>query len=158
VRPKLAAAWRLEPNLTAQVSMGDTSLVVAGAKVNVPAQVKPLIDKTVGEQIAAAGARIRNDPSIERNARIQWAKACRSIPLQSVGGAASVDVHALAERVQGAARLDDGPLLRAGVVAGVHLDGREVGAVRSPDVGAQSLVAGDRPGGTRAATAATRAS
>src|SRR6516165_7940413 len=83
--PKLAAAWRLEPNLGAEVRLGDTNLTVAGARVNVPSQVKPLIDKTVGEQIAAAGARIRNDPSIERNARIQWAKACRSIPLQSVG-------------------------------------------------------------------------
>jgi Domain of unknown function (DUF4403) len=88
--PKLAAAWRLEPNLGAEVRLGDTNLTVAGARVNVPAQVKPLIDKTVGEQIAAAGARIRNDPSIERNARIQWAKACRSIPLQSVGGNSSV--------------------------------------------------------------------
>ena len=46
-RPKIAAAWRIEPNLTAQVNLGDTSLSVAGARVNVPAQVKPLIDKTV---------------------------------------------------------------------------------------------------------------
>jgi hypothetical protein len=81
-RPKFAASWRVEPNLCAQVTLGDTSLTVAGARVNVPAQIKPAIDKTVGEQIAAAGARIRNDPSLERNARIQWAKACRSIPLQ----------------------------------------------------------------------------
>jgi hypothetical protein len=81
-RPKFAASWRVEPNLGAQVTLGDTSLTVAGARVNVPAQIKPAIDKTVGEQIAAAGARIRNDPSLERNARIQWAKACRSIPLQ----------------------------------------------------------------------------
>ena len=87
-RPKLAAAWRVEPNLGAVVTLGDTSLIVAGARVNVPAQIKPVIDKTVGEQIAAASARIRNDPSLERNARIQWAKACRSIPLQ--GASASV--------------------------------------------------------------------
>ena len=87
-RPKLAAAWRIEPNLGAVVTLGDTSLIVAGARVNVPAQIKPVIDKTVGEQIAAASARIRNDPSLERNARIQWAKACRSIPLQ--GASASV--------------------------------------------------------------------
>ncbi|HXL14112.1 MAG TPA: DUF4403 family protein [Bradyrhizobium sp.] len=89
-RPKLAAAWRLEPNLAAQVTLGDTSLLVAGARVNVPAQVKPLIDKNVAEQIAAAGARIRNDPTFERNARLQWAKACRSIPLQSTGTGASL--------------------------------------------------------------------
>ncbi len=88
-RPKLAATWHLEPNLGAQVTLGDTSVAVAGARVNVPAQVKPVIDKTVADQIAAAGARIRNDPSFERNARIQWAKACRSIPLQGNGAAAS---------------------------------------------------------------------
>ncbi len=35
-RPKIAANWRIEPNLTAQVNLGDTSLSVAGARVNVP--------------------------------------------------------------------------------------------------------------------------
>src|SRR3954469_12463126 len=89
-RPKIAAAWRIEPNLAAQVNLGDTSLSVAGIKVNVPAQVKPVIDKTVAEQIAAAQARIRNDPSLERNARLQWAKACRSIPLQGTGATSTM--------------------------------------------------------------------
>ena len=60
-RPKFAAAWRIEPNLTGQVSLGDTSLSVAGARVNVPAQIKPVIDKNVADQITAAGNRIRND-------------------------------------------------------------------------------------------------
>jgi Domain of unknown function (DUF4403) len=39
-RPKLAAAWHFEPNMTAQVTLNDSSLSVAGARVNVPAQVK----------------------------------------------------------------------------------------------------------------------
>jgi len=86
-RPKLAAAWRVEPNLTAQVTLGDTNLSVAGARVNVPAQVKPLIDKTVNDQLNAAQARISNDPAFENSARLQWAKACRSIPLQAAGSA-----------------------------------------------------------------------
>ena len=81
-RPKFSAAWRIEPNLSGQVNLGDNSLSVAGARLNVPAQVKPLLDKNVADQIAAAGSRIRNDPSFERNARLQWAKACRSISLQ----------------------------------------------------------------------------
>ena len=89
-RPKLAANWRIEPNLAAQVTLGDTSLSVAGARVNVPAQVKPLIDKTVGDQLAAVQARIRNDPAFERNARAQWSKICRSIPLQGTGAASSL--------------------------------------------------------------------
>jgi hypothetical protein len=85
-RPQLAANWRVEPNLTAQVNLSDTSLTVAGARVNVPAQMKPVIDKAVNDQLAATQARIRNDPAFETGARAQWAKLCRSIPLQ---GAAS---------------------------------------------------------------------
>jgi hypothetical protein len=85
-RPQLAANWRVEPNLTAQVDLSDTSLSVAGARVSVPAQMKPVIDKAVNDQLAATQARIRNDPAFETNARAQWRKLCRSIPLQ---GAAS---------------------------------------------------------------------
>lgn len=87
-RPKLAANWHLEPNLGAQVNLGDTNLNVSGVKVNVPAQVKPLIDKNVAEQINIVSERIRNDPSLRENARQQWAKACRSIPLQGAGTSA----------------------------------------------------------------------
>ena len=89
-RPRLAAAWRIEPNLAAQVNLGDTSLSVAGARINVPAQVKPVIDKTVADQLAAVQARMRNDPAFEQSARAQWAKACRSIPLQGTGATASM--------------------------------------------------------------------
>ncbi len=85
-QPKFAANWRIEPNLNGQVNLGDTSMSVAGARLNVPAQIKPVIDKNVADQIAAVSNRIRNDPSFERNARIQWAKACRSIPLQTASG------------------------------------------------------------------------
>jgi len=81
-RPVLTANWRIDPNLTAQVNLGDTNLSVAGARVNVPAQVKPVIDKAVNEQLANLQQRIRNDPALERNARLQWAQMCRSIPLQ----------------------------------------------------------------------------
>jgi len=81
-RPRLAAAWHLEPNFGAQVNLGDTNVLVAGAKVSVPAQIKPVIDKTVGEQLNAIGERIRNDSTLLKNARVQWEKACRSLPLQ----------------------------------------------------------------------------
>ena len=88
--PKIAAAWRIEPNLAAQVNLGDTSLVAAGARISVPAQVKPLIDKNVAEQIALVQARLRNDPTLEQNARVQWAKACRSIPLQGTSAGSTM--------------------------------------------------------------------
>ena len=76
--------------MTAQVTLSDTNLSVSGARVNVPAQVKPLIDKTVADQLDALQARIRNDPAFENNAKLQWAKACRSIPLQDPGTASSL--------------------------------------------------------------------
>jgi hypothetical protein len=85
-RPQLSPNWRVEPNLTAQVNLSDTSLSVAGARISVPAQMKPAIDQAINDQLASAQARIRNDPALETNARAQWAKLCRSIPLQ---GAAS---------------------------------------------------------------------
>jgi len=81
-KPQLAANWRIEPNLAAQVNLGDTSVSMAGAKVSVPAQVKPVIDRTVNEQMAAVQTKLRNDPTFEQNARREWAKICRSIPLQ----------------------------------------------------------------------------
>jgi hypothetical protein len=89
-RPRLAAAWHLEPNFGAQVNLGDTNVLVAGAKVSVPAQIKPVIDKTVGEQLNAIGERIRNDTTLLKNARLQWEKACRSLPLQGADSAASL--------------------------------------------------------------------
>jgi hypothetical protein len=89
-RPKLAAAWHIEPNLGAKVSLGDTNISVAGARVNVPAQVKPLIDKTVGEQLNTVGDRIRADQTLLRSARAQWVKACRSVPLQGTGATSAL--------------------------------------------------------------------
>src|SRR6478736_10544021 len=89
-RPKIAANWRIEPNLAAQVNLGDTSLSVAGARVNVPAQIKPVIDKTVADQLNAVQARMRNDPAFENGARAQWVRACRSIPLQGTGASSSL--------------------------------------------------------------------
>lgn len=89
-RPQLATNWRIEPNLVAQISLGDTAVAVAGARINVPAQVKPVIDKAVNEQIAAVQQRLRNDPAFEQNARREWAKLCRSIPLQGASASQSL--------------------------------------------------------------------
>jgi hypothetical protein len=80
-RPEILPEWRIDPKLAAQVSIGESSLTVAGAKVAVPAQVKPLIDKTVNEQMGALQQRLRNDPLLEQSARREWAKLCRSMPL-----------------------------------------------------------------------------
>jgi predicted small integral membrane protein len=89
-KPQLAANWRIEPNLAAQITLGDTNVAVAGARINVPAQVKPVIDKAVNEQIAVVQQRLRNDPAFEQNARREWAKLCRSIPLQGASASQSL--------------------------------------------------------------------
>ena len=80
-KPALTANWRLEPNMTAQVALGDSALSLAGMKINMANEAKPLIDREVNAQIGALQNRLRNDPMIERTAREQWAKMCRAIPL-----------------------------------------------------------------------------
>jgi hypothetical protein len=84
-RPIINTDWRIEPNLSAQVAMGASALSIAGVKVEVGDQVKPLLERTANEQVAALTARIRNDPAIELAARREWARMCRSISLKGVG-------------------------------------------------------------------------
>jgi hypothetical protein len=86
-RPALLAAWRVEPNLAAEVTVPDASLSVLGVRLNVANEVKPLLDRGVNEQVAALQARLRDDPFLELAAKREWAKMCRSIPL---GGAAGM--------------------------------------------------------------------
>jgi hypothetical protein len=85
MQPRFAANWHVEPNFAAQVNLGDSTMTVAGARLNVPAQVKPVIDKTVNDQMNALSERLRNDPTLMRGAQAQWARACRSVPLQGPG-------------------------------------------------------------------------
>jgi hypothetical protein len=80
-RPQITSAWRIEPNLAGRLDFGDTGTNIAGLKVNLAGEIKSVLDPLVNNQIAALQSRLRNDPMIERTAREQWAKMCRSIPL-----------------------------------------------------------------------------
>jgi hypothetical protein len=80
-RPAITPDWRLEPNLSAQLALGDSALSVAGLKLNMASEARPLIDKMVNEQVAELEQRLRHDDFLERSARAQWAKMCRAIPL-----------------------------------------------------------------------------
>ena len=80
-RPQITSAWRIEPNLAGRLDFGDTGTNIAGLKVNLAGEIKSVLDPLVNNQIAALQSRLRNDPTIERTAREQWAKMCRSIPL-----------------------------------------------------------------------------
>ena len=83
-RPAILPNWRLEPNLTAQANIGDANLSVAGVRLNLSREVKPLLDRAVNEQVGALQARLRADPFLEQIARREWGKLCRSIPLGKV--------------------------------------------------------------------------
>jgi hypothetical protein len=80
-KPALTANWRLEPNLTAQLTLGDSAVTLAGLKIDMASEARPLIEREVNAQVSALQARLRNDPFIERAAREQWTKMCRALPL-----------------------------------------------------------------------------
>jgi hypothetical protein len=80
-RPQLTSAWRIEPNLAGRLDFNDAGTNIAGVKVNLGNEIKPVLDPIVSNQITALQARLRTDPTIERSAREQWTKMCRSIPL-----------------------------------------------------------------------------
>jgi hypothetical protein len=80
-RPQLTPSWRIEPNLAGRLDLGDAGTNIAGVKVNLGSEIKPVLDPIVNNQITALQSRPRNDPTIERSAREQWARMCRSIPL-----------------------------------------------------------------------------
>lgn len=80
-RPQLAANWRVDPNIAAQVSLADTNLNASGIRLNVNDQIRPLMDKMVEDQLGSLRERARNDQTLEQTARREWAKMCRSIPL-----------------------------------------------------------------------------
>jgi hypothetical protein len=83
-KPALQANWRIEPHLTGQVALADTSMNLAGFRLNVANEVKPLLDRAVNEQMAAVQAQLRNDPTLEVTARREWAKLCRSVSIGKV--------------------------------------------------------------------------
>jgi hypothetical protein len=84
-RPALTPNWRLEPNLSGQVSITRAALTFAGVPIEVGDQVKPLLDHSIDEQTAEFQSWLRNSPLLEQAARREWANICRSVPLNQVG-------------------------------------------------------------------------
>ncbi|HEY6992695.1 MAG TPA: DUF4403 family protein [Xanthobacteraceae bacterium] len=85
-RPTLLPEWRVEPNLTAQVAIADASANFFGMKFSLSDQLKPMLERTITDQVASLQARLGNDPFIEQAARQEWAKMCRSISLGATPG------------------------------------------------------------------------
>jgi hypothetical protein len=131
-RPAITPNWRLEPNLTGQANLGDTSLSLLGVRVNLSREVKPLLDRAVGEQVGALQGRIRNNPFIEQAARREWAKLCRSLPL----GKAAPGVPDLWLEVRPVRAVAAQPRIDAAAVTltvGVQAETRIVSAQTTPD-------------------------
>jgi hypothetical protein len=84
-RPTIAPNWRLAPNLAAQVNVVDVVLPIAGIKLSVASEVKPVLDSAVRDQANTLEARVRNDPFLENAARAEWTKLCQAISLGAAG-------------------------------------------------------------------------
>ncbi len=80
-RPTILPAWRIEPNLSAQVSLADASTTIMGFRLNLAQDVKPMVDQAVNEQVSELTAKVRSDPFLETIARREWSKMCRSVAL-----------------------------------------------------------------------------
>ena len=78
-RPELLGGWRIDPHLDAQVALENASLSIMGTRLNVPDMVKPLLERTINEQVMLLQSHLRSDPFIELAARQEWARMCRSI-------------------------------------------------------------------------------
>jgi Domain of unknown function (DUF4403) len=85
-RPTLLPGWRLEPNLVSRATIGDASISIMGTKLNLSQEMKPNLERTINEQVAALQAWVRNSPLLEEAARREWEKMCRSIPLGTAAG------------------------------------------------------------------------
>jgi hypothetical protein len=82
-RPTLLPEWRIEPNLTTQVSLSDASLDFMGTKLDVPDEVRPMLESSINDLVASLQSTVLADPFIEQAARQEWAKMCRSISLSA---------------------------------------------------------------------------
>ena len=84
-RPNLLPGWRLQPNLAAQVTIVDASVTILGMKFSLSKEMKPMVESTVNEQVSRLQSWFADSSMLERAAKQEWAKACRSISLGTVG-------------------------------------------------------------------------
>jgi hypothetical protein len=131
-RPALLPDWRVEPNLSGRVTLADGGVTVAGQKLNIASQVKPLLDKNVANEIGKLSSKLRNDRSLENAARKQWRQMCRSIPL----GAAAAGAPSLWLEVRPTRAFAAQPQILADwliLTLGVEAETRIVASETTPD-------------------------
>ena len=93
-RPAITADWRLQPNLTSQVTLADSTVVLAGFKIDVAGEAKPLIEREVNAQIGQTGdapaqrpdARARGARAMGEDVPLDRARRRRNRPAPAVAG------------------------------------------------------------------------
>jgi hypothetical protein len=130
-RPTLLPGWRVDPNLVSQVTISDAFVSLMGMKMNLSNEIKPVLERTVNDQIAALQTRVANDPVLEQTARREWAKLCRSIPLGDTAGVQNLWLEIRPTRALAAQpRVDETALT---LTIGVQADTRIVPGETKPD-------------------------
>jgi Domain of unknown function (DUF4403) len=80
-RPNLREQWRIEPNLTAQVTVDSASAQIMGMTLNLSNEMKPMVERLLNEQVSRMQQQVGNSAAIEDAMRAEWAKMCRSVAL-----------------------------------------------------------------------------
>jgi len=82
-QPALTPAWQLEPNLSSDVVLAETNLTIGGLRINVPGEVRPLMEQAVKERVAALQDSVRSSGALEQVVRTEWTRLCRSLPIRT---------------------------------------------------------------------------
>ena len=69
------------PNLVSQVTIGDASISILGMTINLSNEMKPMLERTINEQVSSLQTQLADSPMVEEAAKKQWAQMCRSISL-----------------------------------------------------------------------------
>ena len=80
-RPNLLENWRVEPNITAQVTVDSASAQIMGMTLNLSNEMKPMVERLLNEQVSRMQSQLANSAAFEEAVRAEWAKMCRSVPL-----------------------------------------------------------------------------
>ena len=130
-RPTLLPGWRLDPNLVSRVTIADASLSVMGTKLNLSQEMKPNLERTIDEQVAALQAWVRNSALLEEAARREWEKMCRSIPLGTAPGLPNLWIEFRPTRALAAQPRIDAEALT--LTVGVQAETRIIPSATKPD-------------------------
>ena len=130
-RPIILPEWRVQPNLVAKVTINEASANFFGMNFSLSDQVKPLLERSITEQVGVLQGRLSDDPLIEHAARQEWAKMCRSIALGAILGAPNLWLEVRPTRAFAAQpRIDQSALT---LTFGVEAETRIVPQETKPD-------------------------